>query len=194
MKYQSIPNNQASILQQSLKFFYSLSTKNLNTLDMNSKEREVPLSCSKLSRQTVRNLSLLKSESSMKVIKKESNTFKENRIFSERSHPASTSYKLTNHSISLRRKNPKMFKFTSSKKWNFVMKIQLNIFQNSRKQLKLSITIPRFSWLSRCLMLSIPCIIEMLCIERSSLRTSQSQTKVSLCQRSNYATLVSLLF
>ena len=123
MKYQSIPNNQASILQQSLKFFYSLSTKNPNTLDLNSKEREASLLCSKLSRQTVWNLSLLKSESSMKVIKKESNTFKENRIFSERSHPASTSYKLTNHSISLRRKNPKMFKFTSSKKWNSVMKI-----------------------------------------------------------------------
>ena len=103
--------------------FYSLSTKNPNTLDMNSKEREVSLSCSKLSKQTVRNLSLLKSESSMKTIKRESNTFKENRVFSKRSHPASTSYKLTNHSISLSRKNPKMFKFTLSKKWNFVMKI-----------------------------------------------------------------------
>jgi len=123
MKYQRIPNNQVSILQQSLKLFYSLSTKNPNTLDMNSKEREVSLSCSKLSRQTVRNLSLLKSESSMKTIKKESNTFKENRIFSKHSHPASTSYKLTNHSISLKRKNPKMLKFTSLKKWNFVMKI-----------------------------------------------------------------------
>ena len=194
MKYLSIPNNHVSaILQQSLMLFYSLSTKNPNTLDMNSKEREAPLSCSKLSRQTVRNLSLLKSESSMKTIKRESNTFKENRVFSKRSHPASTSYKLTNHSISLRRKNPKMFKLTSSKKWNSVMKIQLNIFQNSRKQLKLSITIPRFSWLSRCLMLSIPCIREMLCIETSSLRTSQFQIKVSLCQRSNYVTLVSLL-
>ena len=193
MKYQRIPNNQVSILQQSLKFFYSLSTKNPNTLDLNSKEREASLLCSKLSRQTVRNLSLLKSESSMKTIKRETNTFKENRIFSKRSHPASTSYKLTNHSISRRKKNPKMFKFTLSKKWNFVMKIQLNIFQNSRKQLKLSIAIPRFSWLSRCLMLSIPCIIEMLCIERSSLRTSQFQIKISLCQRSNYVTLVSLL-
>jgi len=124
MKYHSIPNNHVSvILQQSLMLFYSLSSKNPNTLDMNSKEREASLSCSKLSRQTLRNLWLLKSESSMKMIKKESNTFKENRIFSERSHLASTSYKLTNHSISLRRKNPKMFKFTSSKKWNFVMKI-----------------------------------------------------------------------
>jgi hypothetical protein len=85
--------------------FNSFSAKNPNTLDMNSKEREVPLSCSKLSRQTVQNLSLLKLESSMKTIKKESNIFKENRIFSELSHPASISYKLTNHSISLRRKN-----------------------------------------------------------------------------------------
>ena len=106
MKYLSIPKNHVSkILQSSLMLFNSFIAKNLNTLDINSKEREVPLSCSKLSRQTVQNLSLLKSESSMKTIKKESNIFKENRIFSELSHPASTSYKLTNHSISLRRKN-----------------------------------------------------------------------------------------
>ena len=103
--------------------FYSFSAKNPNTLDMNSKEREVRLSFSKQSKQTVRNQSLLKSESSMKTTKKESNTYKENRTYSERSHPVSTSYKLTNHSISLRRKNPKMFEFTLSKKWNFVMRI-----------------------------------------------------------------------
>ena len=192
MKYHSILNNQVSaILLQSLMPFYSLRAKNPNTLDMNSKEREVPLSFSKQSKQTVRNQSLLKSESSMKTTKKESNTYKENRTYSERSHPVSTSYKLTNHSIFLRRKNPKMFEFTLSKKWNFVMRIQLSIFQNSRKQLNPSIVIPRFSWLSRCWMLSIPCIREMLCIETSSLRTSQFQIKVSFCQHSNYATLVS---
>ena len=124
MKYLSIPNILVSAIFLSLlMFYYSFQLKNLNTLTCNSKGREVSLLCSKLSRQITRNLLLSRSESSMKMIRKESSTFKENKPFSRHSHSASTSCKLTNHSISQRRKNPKTQKCISSKKWSSAMKI-----------------------------------------------------------------------
>lgn len=120
----NIPNNLVSvILQQLLIFFNSFLVKNLNTLDLNSKEKELSLSCSKLIRQTARNLLLSRLESLMKMIKRESSTFKGNRIFSKRSPSASISFKLTNHSTSQKRKNRKLLNLTMSKRWTFVIKI-----------------------------------------------------------------------